>query len=431
VADLPRLLVVMANPLNDRFSNGMTLTSLLTGWPRDRLACVYVPFVAPFTPDDTVCDTFFAVTPGGLRAVRPTPATGGRESAGVAAVRAVGSRLRGRDTLRQLLNPAREWFYARPARVGGPGAPALAAFGAQVVLSTLGLVSLSAIATRLAAAARAPLVPFFTDDWYAHEYAGSPGGARLRARLQRDTRAIVAASSVRLVISDAMADEYRTRFGGDFHPFTRGLDPAVYDPSPPPPRDDPRLVYAGNLAIGRAAALARVADALGRAGQGTLTVHTSDDHRALYAAPLAAHPRVALGPFVPPSALPRLLHDADVLVHVESFAEPHRTYIRLSFSTKLSEYAMAARPILFVGPEDCGSARGARDAGGVVVGSDDPAAIAQALTPWLTDAAARAAAGATARRYAENRFSAVPQRERFRELMRRAAVEPSRSGSDI
>ena len=58
---------------------------------------------------------------------------------------------------------------------------------------------------------------------------------------------------------------------------------------------------------------------------------------------------------VPASEVEKIQKDADMLVHVESFHDENRYFIKHSFSTKLVDYFKMARPILAIGPSDVAS----------------------------------------------------------------------------
>lgn len=57
--EYPRVLVIAHNPFSDTQNNGKTLSAFFNGWPKDKLAQIYL---TPDKPDYTVCENFFRIT---------------------------------------------------------------------------------------------------------------------------------------------------------------------------------------------------------------------------------------------------------------------------------------------------------------------------------------------------------------------------------
>src|ERR1035438_3142325 len=85
---------------------------------------------------------------------------------------------------------------------------------------------------------------------------------------------------------------------------------------------------------------------------------------------------------------------ADVLVHVESFEKGAIEKTWLSFSTKLTSYLSAAKPILVCGPPALASCDMVAGSGcGICVSEDSVEAISAAVRSLCTDAELRARLG--------------------------------------
>jgi glycosyltransferase involved in cell wall biosynthesis len=126
--------------------------------------------------------------------------------------------------------------------------------------------------------------------------------------------------------------------------------------------------------------------------------------------------------WVPASELPQLLTSADVLVHVESDHPDVLPFTRLSFSTKLSQYMMAGRCLLVVGPPDAGCVKELkRMEAGIVAHLHPPEQIVGALRRALGDQTLRRDLGHRARALALEHFEATRHREKFRRILNAAA----------
>jgi glycosyltransferase involved in cell wall biosynthesis len=201
-------------------------------------------------------------------------------------------------------------------------------------------------------------------------------------------------------ISQAMADEYESRYGRPFSVFGNSVDesgfaaagsarPAsVPDDSPSHPV---RLVYVGGLHLDRWQPLIDIASALGSVDpRARLVIHAPDADLETFGDVLTACPGVQLAGSVSSDQVPGILAAADILVHIESFDDAHRRYTRLSLSTKIPQYMAAGRAILAYGPGEVASMKHIEAVrAGVVVGQEDPQALAAAVTKLTTDAAAR------------------------------------------
>jgi glycosyltransferase involved in cell wall biosynthesis len=228
-----------------------------------------------------------------------------------------------------------------------------------------------------------------------------------------------------------MADEYSRRYGRTWSWFTTLIAAEAYDPAPRTADGTIRLVYAGSLELARWESLRTIALALKqlRDKQGIQTrliIYAAPDQLNEHRAALDVPPVTDLRGWVAPEHLPQVFHDADVLVHAESFQPALTDYTKLSFSTKLSQYMMAGRCILAFGPENLGSIRVARDAGAAVAFSENsPAALARGLYPLLTRPEMRQQLARSGRLWAEQNVDHQAAKERFRQELV-AALQRSR-----
>ena len=178
-------------------------------------------------------------------------------------------------------------------------------------------------------------------------------------------------------------------------------------------------MYAGNLGLERWRSLRQLADALRALGQeqgitSRLDIYSTPEQIDAHRDALLVPPITNLRGWVPSEQLPAVFHDADLLVHAESFDPAMADYTRLSFSTKLSQYMMAGRGILMFGPESVGAVWMLRAAeAGVAIGHTEPAAVQSELRPLLLDAPLRRRLGENGRRHALEWFEAQAGRERF------------------
>jgi glycosyltransferase involved in cell wall biosynthesis len=424
----PRVLVVGHMPFSRSTGTAITLSNLFEGWPKDRIAQIYT---APTDPSTEVCEEFFHFPPrdscpplhyalrmlgwNGRSLVQQTPA--------IAAVRSAADRRRAMATLfRQLCAIAdlstvripknlREWMRDyRP----------------DVVYSMLGGVRVTRLATLVARECGVPLVPHFTDDWPATLYANGELLGLADVAVRADVRNAVHLAPLGMGISRPMADEYERRYHIPFSVFANCVDESssFAEPNTHKSGDLPHgvrnLVYTGALHLDRWKSLQKIAIALeviNKSGSpARLTIYSPVDDLARYRNAFARQRTVQLGGSLTSGEVPAVLRDADILIHVESFAEEIRRYTRYSLSTKIPQYLAAGRPILGYGPAEVASMVHIRSAeAGIVVGVEDTAMLADQLKSLCFDVALR-------ERLAQNGFAYAMQHHRKEQVAARFAA---------
>jgi len=236
----------------------------------------------------------------------------------------------------------------------------LRAWRPDVVHTPLGGARIPRIALHAARALDVPIVPHFLDDWPSTLYSGGELGGLARRTSLRLLAEVLARSPAVLTIGDAMAAEYRFRFGkecvvaGNAVAVThecRGAD--VASPTDPPARAPGapfELVYAGGLHLGRAEVLHAVARTLAQvASPWRLVVHApARDVALLLGRDLPPH--LVVGADLRPHEVPARLHAAAALLFVESLRPEVAAFTRLSVSTKVPLYVASGRPVVAIGP---------------------------------------------------------------------------------
>lgn len=121
-----------------------------------------------------------------------------------------------------------------------------------------------------------------------------------------------------------------------------------------------KIVYGGNLGVGRHTQLIKVAKALQKIDSqlhldiyGKATQDVIDD--------FANCPGISYHSFIEYNDLCHILADSRLLVHVESFDEYYSVDTRYAFSTKIADYCAIGVPMFMFAPDGCESTQYAKD----------------------------------------------------------------------
>ena len=443
-ADFPRVAIVSVNPISSEQCNGILMRSLFQGWPRERLAQLYFPTLDIWKPDTAVCAEYRSIRAWG-RVHRHSEVSlkQAQGSPSVSPFQILGSNAVVRRALTSITRSRRLMSWLRPcAELWSANFPLCRILERQLselrpdcVYALLGNYHLTKSTYLACSRLNLPLFSHVTDDFVTAQYRDIHFSSTLQSLSDRWFRRAVGYSRGLAAISPIMADEFQKRYEKPWSWFTTGVDPQGYNPTPRQPDGTLRLVYSGNLGLERWKALRVLALALHSLAQGDippvrLAIYAPEDQLRLHQAALMVLPIVELCGWKRPQELPQLFHDADMLVHVESNDPTIAAYTRFSFSTKLSQYMMAGRCILGVGPAEAGSLKMISQTGaGIVTGEMEPTALARVIAPVLSDHAQQKALGEQGRQWALQWCDRAEAQERLRRelvaIVRRSRLDDS------
>lgn len=428
----PRVLVISAAALNSQSATGMTMANLLHGWPLDRIAQVYWD---NSIPDPEHCNRYWVISHGnaplvnGIRRIVQTLKSKRnllKSSPQITIASPPSSQMTGRKFFAPGF--ATGWADTVNVRLSDEFWQWIDDFNPEVIYSVLGSIRIMNIVLQVSKRLSIPVVPHFMDDWPNTLYHSEAANWLPRQILQSSINKVLKKSSHRMVISDAMAEEFKSRYHLDFKAFMNCVDTKI-DFSPVSKSEDSLISfgYVGGLHLNRWKSLQQVADALlqlkDNGNYVELTVFAPVADIQQYGHILSENPVVRLGGSLSPVEVMSALSMFDVLVHIESFDEQDCQYTRLSISTKIPQYMTAAKPILAYGPADVASCKyiGNKQCG-VVVGDRDIDSLVVAIRSLVESSDLREQLGMNGRNTAMALHSADIERERFRNILFKSAV---------
>ncbi len=427
----PRVLLIDGFAIGSPSASGVTLANLYQGWPNDRIAQVYGDIVAP---DPAICPRSWKISWADvpvdrfmrkLLAGREDQILGKRTSglpAGIGGKKR--SKRSGNGKLRSI---ASAWADLLPFSLPAAFWNWIADFRPQLIYSQLSNIRLMNLVLAVSRRFSLPIVPHFMDDWATTHYRSSVFSRPPRRILLCRLGEIIRRSPLGMTISDAMAQEYQRRYGIPFTSFMNCVQtPRQCPPLPKHSENCPlKFVYVGGLHLNRHQAL----EELGRAitvlrGEGfniEAEVYAPADDISHFGTALEATGAIRVAGSLRPEEVTAVLLDADVVVHVESFDESTRQYVRYSLSTKIPQYMATGRPILAYGPDEAASCKYVKDRGcGLVVGRQDFKELLSAARQLSQSHDVRESLGRRGWENAVQRHSTAKVREQFRIVINEA-----------
>jgi glycosyltransferase involved in cell wall biosynthesis len=428
----PRVLIISGEPFNLKSATGITLSNLFRDWPKEKLAQIYS---ADIQPDLDVCAINWRISNNDLLLIKQARQLLGKKSSSLPSQRLPASTVVAKKNnvkvaiLRQILVPLVDLL---PYQLSEDMQRQVREFAPDVIYSLLGSVRIVRLVNDLTVRYSVPVVAHFMDDWLS-TYSSS--GASITTTIQRLilnrlTHQTMKRSTIGLSIGDLMAEEYSQRFGVPFTAFMNPVSlPSDDAQSRSLSKEEVTFIYVGGFHLGRYENLVEFGQAIANVRKqgipAKLLIYAPSADIEQYSAGLRNDGVEICGTLAPQDVQTALLH-ADVAVHVESFLDKFSSYTRLSVSTKLPQYCAAALPILAYCPSQVASCRYVLDSQcGIAVGHNNLSILEAAIRDLASDPTLRQQLGRHALSVARERHDAIKERIRFRDVLAKAALEPT------
>lgn len=238
----------------------------------------------------------------------------------------------------------------------------LDSFQPDIILHSMeGYIHLNRIVEYAIKRTGAKAVGYIWDDNFTYKQSKKLGYKVYRFFQRRSLRSLAKKTTAFFAITEKTKEEADAFFGIDCHVLTKPLNsiPVVeYGQMQKPIR----LLYTGNLYIGRDQSLLKVVEAIKKFPIGTffVDVYTGSQLEEAYLAKI--DPKVCcIHAPIPQAQVIEKQKEADILLFLEDIDGPDAQVARLSFSTKLTDYLSSGRCIFAVGNGDTAPMRYLRD----------------------------------------------------------------------
>ncbi|MDD3360194.1 MAG: hypothetical protein PHW34_00800 [Hespellia sp.] len=375
--ELPKVLAISLSTW--RKDSGIhTQTDLFKFWDVDKVAQIYTKSDLPNTP---VCNQFFQISENAI-----IHSVLSRES--------VGRKVQNGDLADQKAVAAEQQLYAKAHKkkswamtvvreivwkLGKWKTPALnqfiQKFDADVYFVPIYPVIYTAkIQQYILKKFPKPYVCYLADDNYSYMVCGKNPFAYIhRFFLRKVVKDLASNCDEMFTITKTEAKDTDKLFGTHSVVLTKGIDYSNLEYTLNIPNKPIKMVYTGNLLIGRASSLITISKALKNINQemeiATLDIYSPtvlDDEVMNWLNSNGCHYRGA----VPKDKVVEIQRNADIVVFVESLENEHRYAARLSFSTKLTDYFASGKCIFAIGDKDIAPIEYLRENDSAVIATD-------------------------------------------------------------
>ncbi len=363
---MPKILICTVDSWNSKLSasSSNTFSALFSQYDAGELANIYI---REELPDSRVCSRYFQISEQRVikSLLKPKVKTG----------REVQATEEMSEADREVLEKANELYGRNRAKrsylklfireliwlFGGWKTKELKAFLEDfapdvVIYSMEGYIHFNRLCRYAVKHTGAKAIGYFWDDNFTYKQLKSFGYKALRFFQRRSLKKLAKNTDCFWAITPKTKKEADSFFGIDSVLLTKPADMPELDFFHPKTPELPlKIVYTGNLAIGRAStivALSKELDKLNSEGKSLMELEVYTPTA------LQPHEAQALGktthihPPVPMEEVVAIQQQADILLFAEDIDGPLSKKARLSFSTKITDYFKAGKCILALGNAD-------------------------------------------------------------------------------
>ena len=359
---LPKILSVSLSTWRSD-SNIHTQTDLFKFWHPDRVAQIYTKSDLPNTP---VCDSFFQISENAvLKSVFNRRTVGRRVENGGSADLTTQKATEQEKKLYAVGHKKKSWLLTLAREIvwsfGCWKSKELNSFIMEeqvdvYFIPIYPVVYMAKIQSYILKKFPKPYVCYLADDNYSYMSCGHNVWAYIhRWWLRKYVKRLATNCTEMFTITKTEADDTDKLFGTHSVVLTKGINYSGLTYQEINPNSPIKMVYTGNLLIGRDSSLVEISKAMEKINKDgeriTLDIYSpteleQDTMKLLNSNGCHHHGNV------PHDQVAEIQSKADIVVFVESLEKKHRYAARLSFSTKLTDYFKSGKCIFAIGDKD-------------------------------------------------------------------------------
>ncbi|MDO9154792.1 MAG: glycosyltransferase [Paludibacter sp.] len=262
-----------------------------------------------------------------------------------------------------------------------------------------------------------PLVIHIMDDWPAVIGTDTLFPVSWNKIVNKEFKQLVDISYRRLAISEKMASEYKTRFGGEWDYFHNPVDVEFWGCSPKlnyKAGEPFEILYSGRISQGIIETLKKVAECIEELvveNGFNIILRIQSNNKPEW---LNFFNNSHFSYYIEYNQLPELFSHVDVLLLPYDFVGSNFNFIRLSMPTKVSEYMISGTPILIVSPENTALTSSAlKENWGYVIKDNEKTKIKNGIIELYSNEELRVSIGTNALNIAKQEHNIVSIQHKF------------------
>lgn len=356
----PRVLIITVNPLSSTSSNGKTFASFFKGYPKECIAQLYFHREIP---SSSVCENYYKISDESIikNLLGRSKKTGNKVYMQDREERLIPQNINNKLKKSSIVRFARTLVWLSLDLGKEDVKNWLDEFNPQIIFFCGGDANyLYSKVIGLSKAYNAKIIYYITDDYVLPYFSINPFYLINRLWTRNMFKKMCINSSLILTIGDKMSRAYKEKYGIECEKIMNLVDietDKIEETSFK--KNNLKFVYAGGLHTNRWKTLSLIGKSfqrLEREGiKASIEIYSQNKpQEKILKAMNNSHYSKYCGS-LDEKGVKRILREADVLVHVESFDYISQRVTCLSVSTKISEYMATGKCILAFGPKDVAS----------------------------------------------------------------------------
>lgn len=415
-----RLLIVSHNCLSQTGSNGRTMANLVSGWPKEKIAQL---FIHTDIPDFEICERYYCLSdssvirscqnhkPAGCRVVHLHKAT------------PVGKHIRKSKNkiknslvffLRELVWRSSLWNRVELVKWVDEYEP-------EIILVQAGDAGfLLNLAERISAQYHADIVIYNTEGYYfkTRSYLQDNNFTQIfyplvNRSFKKAYRSLLEKSKVAIYNCDMLRDDYEDVFHNNGQVI---MNASSFTEKPVHTQKERKIIYAGTLSLNRHKSLIEIADTIQKIDARLVLDIYGKCPNQIVEHELNSCKGIQLHGFVEYEDLVKELERAAFLVHVESFDPFYKEDLKYAFSTKIADSLASGACLIVYAPPNMAVSQYLNGKNSSVL-INDKSQLESTLRSILSDDNQRKMISENGRRLAEQNHSIDKNRKHFQTLL--------------
>lgn len=429
----PKVLII-GQTFNDFSGGGITLSSLFKDWPKERLANLSYPFMI-HNSTTKICDTYYQIGKEEISWRFPFYLFKQKFESGrlrvpshhkISVIKE--SRSMRHYISSNILTPLMRWtgmvHFVSSINLSGSLKDFLSDFSPQIVYLQISNYESIRFSIDLIDYLQIPSVLHMMDDWPSTLSSSGLFKKYWHKVIDREFRVLLGKTDLPLSISDAMSEEYLTRYGRRFIPFHNSIESERFN-LPPKGRNTKsntiRILYVGRMGTANCSSLLSFAKGISDYDFPGYVVEFdiyTKDYDCSDAQKIRRFGKVKIFEAVEHADIPALLVSYDVLLLPLDFTEAGLKFSKFSMPTKAIEYMASGTPILVYAPSETAISRFCkRNECAYCIVSPDPIVLANSLANFFTNPEYGKKLAFNAKRISRQFYDSVKVRQEFRSTL--------------